>query len=301
MEIIYVGGYGRSGSSVLDREIARRSSALSAGELCNLFSWAVHNRKCTCGAPLSECRFWAPVLVGVESRTGLTYGEMAEVTAGAELRGSGDSDRDARWSVVWGSLLLELESKGVTRLVDSSKSAGLRRRLVLLSRLDVVDGLHFVHLVRGLGAVIESSKKGSNTELEKAASTGFRVAGIPAPRTALAWTQANIFAALTGVMYGDSYERIRYENLGRDRISQLASAYPTAEVGQQLSEELLDHQVAGNRALRSGEREFVPRTPSYGRGEAAFFSVLSFPSSLGMSVVTVGARLLRHVMALRNA
>lgn len=61
-KVLYIGGFGRSGSTLLERILGRIPGFCSAGEV--VFIWQrglIENQRCGCGAPFSECDFWARV------------------------------------------------------------------------------------------------------------------------------------------------------------------------------------------------------------------------------------------------
>ena len=60
--LIYVGGSGRSGSTLLDLLLNNSSEVQSLGEVHRL-NWYARTDKepCTCGAPVFECPFWLQV------------------------------------------------------------------------------------------------------------------------------------------------------------------------------------------------------------------------------------------------
>lgn len=61
MDVLYIGGFGRSGSTVLERMIAQLLGP-SFGELSNYWLHGViGNRRCSCSATFSECSFWSAV------------------------------------------------------------------------------------------------------------------------------------------------------------------------------------------------------------------------------------------------
>ena len=58
-KILYIAGYGRSGSTVLNIILGNHSSITSVGELSFLpEDWTNHHRVCSCGAPYHTCEFW---------------------------------------------------------------------------------------------------------------------------------------------------------------------------------------------------------------------------------------------------
>lgn len=60
--IIYIAGYGRSGSTILNILLLQPEGVVGVGELINVFQsgWKV-NRNCSCGEKTSDCPFWSNV------------------------------------------------------------------------------------------------------------------------------------------------------------------------------------------------------------------------------------------------
>lgn len=62
LTVVFLGGMGRSGSTLLSRVLDRVPGFVSAGELCNLWNQGViNNRPCGCGRAFDECPFWRGV------------------------------------------------------------------------------------------------------------------------------------------------------------------------------------------------------------------------------------------------
>jgi hypothetical protein len=62
VRVLYIGGCGRSGSTLLDRMLGELPGFVSTGEV--RFIWErglVENRLCGCGEPFRECPFWRSV------------------------------------------------------------------------------------------------------------------------------------------------------------------------------------------------------------------------------------------------
>ena len=58
----YVGGIGRSGSTLLCRALSRLDGVCHVGEICYLWNQSVrNNRLCSCGLPFRSCPFWSAV------------------------------------------------------------------------------------------------------------------------------------------------------------------------------------------------------------------------------------------------
>jgi len=61
--VVFVGGYGRSGSTIIDLLLNRVPGVVAVGEFRHLFGRALgDNELCSCGKPFRECKFWSTVL-----------------------------------------------------------------------------------------------------------------------------------------------------------------------------------------------------------------------------------------------
>ena len=57
--VLYIGGWGRSGSTLLDRLLGQAEGSFSVGEMRDLWLRGVlENRRCGCGEPFDSCPFW---------------------------------------------------------------------------------------------------------------------------------------------------------------------------------------------------------------------------------------------------
>ena len=62
--MLFIAGYGRSGSTLLDRVLGQVPGFLSIGELRHIFREGyLENRRCGCGERFLECEFWRAVTV----------------------------------------------------------------------------------------------------------------------------------------------------------------------------------------------------------------------------------------------
>ena len=60
--VVYVGGLGRSGSTLLERALARLPGFVGLGEVVYLWERGLLNDEtCGCGEPFSDCAFWRAV------------------------------------------------------------------------------------------------------------------------------------------------------------------------------------------------------------------------------------------------
>lgn len=242
--LIYIGGYGRSGSSVLDRLVAERVGGLSGGELCNLFAWADDDQPCSCGALVTACSLWGPVLSAVSLETGSSFGELRAMNDAAEFH-----DRDlVTWRAVWELVFRQLAAAGVRVIIDSSKSARGRHRLDHLNELGAVDVRLFVHLYRRLPAVMHSRRRGNNVRMERGEPSGSPA--VASLRAAVGWWRANRAARrfATGPV---PYFPLDYDRLVIDPDEAcVAIAKQSLGHTDTVPAAALSHTIAGNRLLR---------------------------------------------------
>lgn len=80
VKVLYIGGTGRSGSTILDNILGQVDGVFSVGELRYLWERGmIDNRLCGCGRPFRECPLWASVLAEA-------FGATVEVDPRAMIR-----------------------------------------------------------------------------------------------------------------------------------------------------------------------------------------------------------------------
>ncbi len=156
--VLYVGGLGRSGSTLLDRMLGELPGVTSAGELVHLWQrGVVEDQLCACGERFSECPFWTKV--GYEAFGGWDTREVGEAITLQRVvdrnrylplvaSGAAPADFDARlerYGDLIGRLYGAISSvAGGAIVVDSSKHASTA---FVLNRTRSIS-LRMVHLVR---------------------------------------------------------------------------------------------------------------------------------------------------------
>jgi hypothetical protein len=158
VRVLFIGGLGRSGSTLLDRALGRLDGVWSVGELVHVWQRGLEeNNLCGCGRRFRDCAFWR--LVGEVAFGGWDTLDVGEVLA---LKRAVDRNRyvplmvlPALWPPYRARLrryleLLERLYAAVRQvadaplIVDASKHAS---QAFLLRRLEGVE-LRLVHLVR---------------------------------------------------------------------------------------------------------------------------------------------------------
>jgi len=61
VRVLYIGGLGRSGTTLLDRMLGQLPGFFSAGELVHLWARGLRGERCGCGATFLHCEFWGEV------------------------------------------------------------------------------------------------------------------------------------------------------------------------------------------------------------------------------------------------
>ena len=62
IKVLYIAGWGRSGTTILDRCIGQVQGFVSCGEVRYIWDRGLlENRSCSCGQPFRECGFWSRV------------------------------------------------------------------------------------------------------------------------------------------------------------------------------------------------------------------------------------------------
>src|SRR5262245_27937716 len=63
VKVLYIGGYSRSGSTILLRLLGQMDNFAAVGELWDIWRRSfTENQLCGCGQPFRECEFWRAVV-----------------------------------------------------------------------------------------------------------------------------------------------------------------------------------------------------------------------------------------------
>jgi hypothetical protein len=174
--VLYVLGYGRSGSTVLGMALGQHPGLVNLGEISTLPTFIpgptyISPRVCGCLLPLDQCPYWQGVARRVGSLATLARdGTSLSPTMGWRRYAPwlpAPSAELPRWAAgaaaMYGAAIAEA---GATVAVDTSKGAS---RAWWLWQSGEVD-LTFVWLTRGLEGVIRSQVRHGNSALKTAVS-----------------------------------------------------------------------------------------------------------------------------------
>jgi len=254
IKLIYVAGYGRSGTTLLDIALGEHPMIMGAGEVTTLARHVWEKGEyCACGAQVRECPQWQAIVArwthgephGFLARYRRTQERTETLLAPARLlRLSGWRDHERQTVKLLRGMAL---ASGRAVLVDSSKLPGRAFALAAMPGID----LHVVHVVRDGRGVAWSLMKGHRRSVEKGVQRDLRPK--PLLHTALRWAMVNIAAELLCRRVGAERSiRVRYEDFVDDPRGTIARV--VALVGEaphlpatDLAPFTPQHQVAGSR------------------------------------------------------
>jgi hypothetical protein len=216
--VAFVGGSGRSGSTILDMMLGGHQDALSLGQIDQLRQWVDTANVCTCGRALSECPLWSRVLGdGARDPTvvppGLNVeGQVNKVAriVPALVTGRPAGAADPAVAQTWDLLERVAAVSGARVLVDSSKS--LLRFAKLAADPARHDRLRLVHIVRDPRGYVASRS------FSKPAPSARGFVGLteaqPRSKAVSDWIVQNLLTMLIGrLRHRGRYRVVTYETL----------------------------------------------------------------------------------------
>jgi hypothetical protein len=221
--VLYLGGLGRSGTTVLERVLGELPGTCSVGELVHLWQRGVlDDETCGCGEPFSRCPFWTEV-----GRRAFGGWDRALAVRMEELRARVDRTRfiprliarrllDGHRAELreYVATFLRLhrairDTAGGAVVIDSSKHSSLAFCLRTEPGID----LRVVHVVRDSRGVAYSWTKEVRRP-EATAGEALMTRYSPA-RSAALWVGHNLFFGLLGRL-GTRTRLLRYEDFVAD-------------------------------------------------------------------------------------
>lgn len=263
--LVYIGGYGHSGSTLLEYLLAASPAVIACGEVASVLrergretnATAGPKSNCTCGRRPKDCPVWGPLQTAPDALKGWTH---------------------ARLSL---ALLERAQAGHAAILVDSSKTPWLS--VAMPFRLGRALGADFqlVHLVRDPRAVCWSAVK-------KAERRGARpLMALRCVTAAAGWSIANLACELFGLLHSHQYLRLRYEDLARSPAAAMQNLFASLVPGMAWSGAGIGandnrHQLYGNRMRRralslGGIKEDAAWTSEMPPTYRALAGLLTFP------------------------
>lgn len=295
LKVLFIGGYGRSGSTLLDRVLGQVPGFLSVGELRHVFQEGfVENRRCGCGEPFLECDFWQAV-------TRRAFGELdaAELEDVVALK-----ERVDRWWLLpllarrlgtrrqrrdvdhYRRILRRLYAaiaaeSGAAVLIDSSKDVS---HGYALRGLDGALDLHVLHLIRDSRAVAWSWQRRKFNPGNDADMNRYSLL-----RTSAEWSAINALTRLHRPT-GACYATLHYADFAADPAAAVAKVLAFLDepdrpnpVRDRTVHLGADHTAAGNpNRFRQGEVAITP--------DEEWRESMPAPSRLLVSALTAPSR-----------
>lgn len=275
IKVLYVAGWGRSGSTILTNILGQVDGFVSVGEINFLWQHGlIENRLCGCGAPFRECEHWTVVfsgafggLDGVDPRRMVRFQEEGVRTRHIPLMMVPWGRRHLRSRLgeylgnlerLYGAIL---DSTGGRVIVDSSKFPSYGYTLGMLPNVE----MYVVHLIRDPRAVSYSWLK-KKLQPDKEGGKGYMHRFDPV-KSSLMWDAWNLS---TEALWGRSpgrYMRLRYEDFVRSprvtverilgMVGERAPRLPFA--GEHEAELGVSHTISGNpNRFETGTIELRP-------------------------------------------
>ena len=217
--VIYIAGWGRSGSTILDRILGQTDGVASLGELSLLWERGVaRNEYCGCGQPFNDCDFWTRVGERAFGRWDAVSPErirwLRRIVARpyhqllprvTRRRREGERELASYLNHVYCAVA---EVAEVRTLVDSSKQPVVAR---ILARNSI--DIRVLHLIRDPRGVAYSWSK-DVLRVDATGGTGDRMQKFSAFASGFRWDVVNVLALRLSSQV--PYVAILYEDLVRN-------------------------------------------------------------------------------------
>ncbi len=252
IKIIYIAGYGFSGSTLLERMIAMHSQIVGCGEVHNILHDFELNETCSCGLSLSSCPHWKEVY--------------------AKYLKNKKSINDLNIF----SVMAEDQNPDLLYFCDSSKTTfgNMIRPYLLSKKYDI----KLIHLTRNGIACL-------NSVLKRNSQFGYLVKSMV---VAIHWSLANITAYSFKFFKPTAYHKIAYEHLLGNPDTHINGIYKFLKINSQSNQVVnlkkttipRTHQLSGN-AIRRTENLLL-KTGNQANQKTTvlsslIFKVVSFP------------------------
>jgi hypothetical protein len=274
VRVVYIGGSGRSGSTLVERLLGALPGVCNVGEIALMWERGlIRGERCGCGAPMPRCPFWREVgeiaFGGWDSFNVLEFLALKRSVDRNRFipglladGGSAIRRRATEYAAVYAQLYRAVRQvSGCAVTVDASKHASLAFCLRTEPEID----LRVIHLVRDPRAVAYSwTRQVRRPEAEGAAETSPRYIPTLAPaRSAMRWNIQNMGFQLLAAR-GAPARLTRYEDFiaapvaGMQELAEFAEVEPELSFMTDTGADLALTHTAGGNPMRfsAGRIEF---------------------------------------------
>ncbi len=239
--IIYIAGYGFSGSTLLERSLADNIGVIGCGELWRLKEDFQDFETCGCDQNVETCEFWAELYEIFKANPKINNLELMDI-------------------------LVNLKSQAF--LIDNSKTSYARvdRFKYLASKYN----FKVIHLIREPGSVLNSS-------LNKSNSNNFFVKFLITLKVIVHWNYANRIIYKLQKQYNFELLRIRLEDFLERPQNEIEKVYTWLNYKPDSinSKPIKTHQLTGN-IYRHGELELQKSSPRRSNFYSKIMRIFSF-------------------------
>ncbi len=267
LKVIYILGYGRSGSTILGSLLGQHAQAVNVGEMVQLPNegWRLNNY-CACGQRGNDCHFWSEVkhrwlqlsdLGSVDEYISMQRRYLGVSASLPYIRPNAGSEPEnlaaAQATAALYRAVAEVSGKNI--IIDSSK---LPQWAFAVSAVPDID-LRVIHLVRDGRSTAHSLAK--TYQRDDVAGVQMDILGRPVWSTAFRWSVYNLLSEYFITTSRVPSLRLRYEDFtsnpsaALDNIGHLADMdYAAVAADVKAGKPLLaGHAIAGNRLRMNRE------------------------------------------------
>lgn len=296
VKVLFIGGIGRSGTTVFELSLATDQRAVSLGEVTHLWQRSLRDDElCGCGHPFSECPFWTSVgqvafgswsavdvdrVLWLKSRLDRTL-RTPQIT----LRLGHRTLADAREYSSYYRRIYQAarQVSGCEVVIDSSKQASLPYLLRLSPDID----LRLVHCIRDSRAVAYSWTK-TVRRPEARTQDADQMTRYSPGLLAVKWTQHNLVVEGLRLQRVPTL-RLRYEDWAADPVGSATAALSLAGLPPRPNDDLhhswinlgVNHTCSGNPMRFTTGRVEIRRDECWrtglSRSSKTLVSVLTAP------------------------
>lgn len=240
-KILYIGGYGRSGSTILDAFLSRQLNATGVGECVNFWDEYSKDFPCECGKSYSNCEFWCNFFNQFSS---------AELTSAFSSTRKADSGFgiDQTYIEFWKSFLdytFKISSSSV--IIDSSKTTS--KTAFRPSNLERIGyDVYFIFLYKKPEQLLVSLRKGSNKQLDNKKKDPPRFLFLT--KSFLGWFYATIMSTYLSRKYKKKSIIIRHDKFSENPtkiLNEIAMKFSIRMKDSSNNHTNLFHGISGNR------------------------------------------------------
>ena len=252
VKVLYIAGWGRSGSTLLGRVLGQIDQFFLVGELRYLWDRGlIENRFCSCGAAFDQCPLWQEVVARTFEDTRISAEALVR------LREQGLRTRHMLLTPTQKSLKARVAGMGeypalVEKLYSVVREVGQSRVIVdtskfpsygyLLRNMSSVD-LYILHLVRDPRAAAYSWGSRRKLKLDHGEGSGRFMTSHNFAESSLTWNEWNLALENLRRQEPERYMLLRYEDFVESPRSTVDSILGLLGEGAETSPFIDDRQV----------------------------------------------------------